>query len=129
MVNKEIIHFINALIRRCSLAKINNFTHEFKFCSFDRANGKHLVSSNMHALNFDKITTNSLKLQGRQSVDCLSASKNMIHLIEFKNGKYSDEKKQKKLQNAITKKINDSQATIFGDLKVDNPIGVPFFLP
>ena len=85
----------------------------FHNCSYDITNDRFLVESNVHTINFDKLTQS---IRGRpliQSADALSLTDDYVYLIEFKSGDQTNhENKLKRLIDGVSGKINQSEETL-----------------
>lgn len=107
----------------------------FKQCSKDKANGKYLVSSEVKAINFDKLTEWLFPDDKPQSADSLAFTDDDIYLIEFKAGdQVGLDKKRQVLIKKASGKINDSAETLYKKVlpltdDLDTPrIGFRFYL-
>ena len=105
--------------RFSSSTKLEHIYKTFKECSKDDANKRYLVTSQVKAIKFEKLTE-WICANNRKAADAMTFTDSNIILIEFKAG---DRTKgpwtKEKLIKSVIGKINDSDTTIYHDI-VDN---------
>lgn len=91
--------------------------HSFRKCSEDDSNGRQLVSSEVQAINFDKLTKWLSTGNKPQSADSLTFRDDDIYLIEFKAGNQVEhDNRIKALIENVSGKINDSADTLYNQI-------------